>query len=496
MEKQTLQDTISSEAQTTVVEPVFNERGVIAESYSDLQGLATLETARQEHPVTRATGQSTLRSVLQAAEVALLNLSDIMSRAKINLDDGELSKATVKLFWARAFHRLLTRISVIPQHIAAIGPGSPAETNLKVQDSPAFRQYVAHLMSFDEAMICLLRRAAISTDIAIGEASLDRWEFNLLHLARVCCQEATIWEHNLAGVRCAGVVPAYETFVSTARIREAVYERVLSGDTYFTQFRGLHQIPEIIGEEVNDRLEETIRALRADRLQVAFEHLQCIDSLMQVVVASVAPMADSLSTFDYHLIRENLGLTSGSHSVCLRFHMFTHLYEQLYEAFSECALKIRPNQENDSIKSFRAIAEEKYDLPDLWLLHSVGGFCLKFRAAISEWRDEHLNMPRNNLGGTSTKSLTGSPDAVKAVKSMRDAADAKDPFNTLAQARSLTVEPNTGELRQYFDSPDSLDSYILNVTGKITQARFVQVQDRLGFFATRCPFTPPPRRSA
>ena len=124
-------------------------------------------------------------------------------------------------------------------------------------------------------------------------------------------------------------VPSYEEFVASSVIHDAVYDRVLKGDTYFTQFRGLHQIPESLGEEVNDRLEKAIRSVREDRLRDAIDELRCVDILSAPIISSVPPMADSLATMDYHDIRENLGLTSGSHSVCLRFHMFTHLYEDV-----------------------------------------------------------------------------------------------------------------------------------------------------------------------
>lgn len=496
MENRTATIDGESRRKSVVGEPVYNEKGIIAESYRELQGLASLENARYEYPVQKASDQSTLRAVFQAAEVALLNLSDIMSRAKTNLDEEAFSKAAVKMFWARAFNRLLTRISVIPQQLAAVASSNHDKGSLKIQESPAFREYFEKLVSFDRKVMRLLECNALNAEVAIGDGSLDQWEFNLLHLIRVCSHESTIWEHNLAEVRLPDPVPAYSNFVAAQTIREAVYERVLSGDTYFTQFRGLHQIPEILGEEVNDHLEEVIRQLRAGRLQMVVEHLQCVDILMQVVVASVSPMADNLSTSDYHLIRENLGLTSGSHSICLRFHMFTHLYEDLYEALSNYALKVQPNPENNPVTSLRAIAESKNNILESWLIHLIGQYCLKFRASVSEWRDEHLNMPRNNLGGHSTKSLTGSPDAVKAVRAMRDGSRAKDPFIELAESRNFPGEPKDGQLLQYFDSPDSLDFRILEITGKITQTRFIQVQERLGFFANRCPFSAPPRRKA
>ena len=183
-------------------------------------------------------------------------------------------------------------------------------------------------------MLRLIRTGEFPAESAIASQSLENAAFNLVHVARVCNQESTIWERNLAAVRVPADVPSYAAFVVSRGMREAVYERVLKGDTYFTQFRGLHQIPEILGEEINDRLEQSIREIRSHRLERAVEQLSIVGSLTEGVLASLPPMVDNLSTSDYHEIRENLGLTSGSHSVCLRFHMFTHLYEQLWDELS------------------------------------------------------------------------------------------------------------------------------------------------------------------
>ena len=62
-------------------DPVFNDRGVIAENYHELQGLGVLAAARRSHPLPKASAESTLRAVFQAVEIALLNLADVVGRA-------------------------------------------------------------------------------------------------------------------------------------------------------------------------------------------------------------------------------------------------------------------------------------------------------------------------------------------------------------------------------------------------------------------------------
>jgi hypothetical protein len=495
MEPQAVSNGLNSNPKIALDGPIYNERGIIAENYYDLQGLGVLSAARQAYVLPKGSPESTLRTVFQCVDIALLNLSDVMSRAVTDLEQGAFSRSTIKMFWARGFHRVLTQLSLVPTQLGFVAARQKESGTLRIHESPAFKEYIVNLGRFDKKVIELVESGALRPEKAFAESSLDNWEYNFFHLARICNHEGTIWEENLAGVQIPAPVPSYEEFVASSVIHDAVYDRVLRGDTYFTQFRGLHQIPESLGEEVNDRLEKAIRFVREDRLRDAIDELRCVDILSVPIVSSVPPMADSLATADYHEIRENLGLTSGSHSVCLRFHMFTHLYEDLCDEVVKCAARISPDC-TDPEDLLRNVALTASDDEDTWLLNLLGSYCLSFRAFIFQWRDEHVHMPRNNLGGELTKSLTGSKDAIKAVKGMRDGARARDPFTVLARARNLKDESAPTFLAAYFDSDNSLDSRLMAITGKVTQDRFVEVQERLGFFANKCPFSPPPRRKA
>jgi hypothetical protein len=458
---------------------VHNERGVIAERYSELQGLPVLEAARAIHPLPPASPASTVRAVFQSCEIALLNLADLMRRAAADVLDGRVGAARVKLAWAVGFHRVLVRLSLMPQQLATRQSAARAG-RLGIAESPAFGEYVDALGAFDSAMLGEIDAGRLPVDEALGGASLDQPLFGLLHAARVGNHESTIWEDNLSDVPMASECTPYSIFVSAEGMRNAVYDRVLSGDTFFTQFRGLHQIPETLGDEANLHLEQAVRDIRDDRFEDASDHLRTVTVLAEGMLASLPPMADNLATADYHEIRENLGLTSGSHSVCLRFHMFSDLYGQLASAL-EARTATPPA------------------VPADWLLERLQAEALTFRSLIFQWRDAHLHMPRNNLGGGATKSLTGSPDAVTAVKRMRQAARDADPMMPLARARGLRPPPPAKQpprLRAYLDSTQSLDTQLLMATGRVTQQRFIQVQERLGFFANKCPFSPPPPRRA
>jgi tryptophan 2,3-dioxygenase len=479
---------------------VYNELGIIAEHYRDLQGLPVLEAARQAYPLPKASDASAIRAVFQAAEIAILNLADVVGRAAADVERDALARASVKILWARGFHRVLLRLSVIP-HQLGLPSAARCEGRLRIADSPALQEYGRVLARFDREVLARVGDGTLDLEETLRTDSLESAVFALVHAARVSSHDTTIWERNLSEVPVSAPVPSYAEFVVARTVRDAVYDRVLKGDTYFTQFRGLHQIPETLGEEANDHLEQAIRDINADRLSAALAHLRCATTLIDSMLASLPPMADNLATSDYHVIRENLGLTSGSHSVCLRFHMFTDLYTQLAKAI-ERGLVGSDAMAGDAdavAAAVRAVDDARLDDPAAWLYHQLVNEGLAVRSSILQWREQHLHLPRNNLGGGYTKSLTGSPDAVLAVKKMRRAARASDPMLNVARARGLageTVEEAPGSLAEYLESDESLDSRILQCTGQVTQRRFVAVQERLGFFANRCPFAPPPHRLA
>ncbi len=478
--------------------PYQNERGVIAEQYSELQAIRVLDEARRSYPLPPTSPESTVRAIFQAVEIALLNLEDLLSRAAADVEDRCFGPAAVKMSWARGFHQVMVHLSVLPHQLGLVGDTGDSGT-LRISDSPALRAYSQALRRFDFTIALCADSSELQIEKSLAEESLESNELRLLHLSRICSHETTVWERNLSAVYVPVEVPSYEEFVVTRGMRDAVYDRVLTGDTFFTQFRGLHQIPEILCVEINDRIEKAILEIDADRPHAAYKHLRCANILSAGILASLPPMTDNLVTSDYHNIRENLGLTSGSHSVNLHFHLFRDLYQQLWEALAKSIVGTQPHDVSGCPveSAIRRAAENPDQSREAFLLNLIGNECLQLRSFIGTWRDEHLQLPRNNLGSNRTRSLTGSLDAIKAVKGMRDAARAKDPMQPLASARGLLDDRATQAPRpitEYLQNPDSLDAIIADATGSVTQQRFHEVQARLGVFAKECPFSPPPRR--
>ena len=476
-----------------------NHRGIIAEQYSDLQGIPVLKAAKGAYPLPRASAESSLRAVFQAAEIALLNLEDLVSRITADVECGAFGPASVKMSWVRGFQRLLVQLSLLPHQIGFGDDVAEAVGVLRISDSSALRAYTNALKRLDTSVLGRMGTEELPIGCLLAERSLDSSSLNFLHMLRVCNHETTIWEYNLAEIYVPVAVPGYDEFVVTQGMRDAVYDRVLKGDTFFTQFRGLHQVPEILCDEINDRIESAIVNIRGESLQAAFEHLRCANILATGVTAALPAIVDNLATSDYHKIRENLGRTSGSHSVGLHFHLFRDLYQQLWEALAGSLSEGRAGAVNYEMlcAAIRRATEQRYQDARAFLLYLLGNECLDLRSFIHLWRDEHLNLPRNNLGGNRTKSLTGSFDAIKAVQKMRDAARTKDPMQPLADVRDhRNGRPGDRQLplTNYMSTPESLDSIIVQLTGEVTRERFPNVQQREGVFAMPSPFSPPPRR--
>lgn len=443
-------------------EPARNARGVIAENYYDLQSLGLVERARRDRDFEPATSFSHLRTLLQGAEIALYNLADLLRRAA----DGP--GQAVKLGWISGFHAVLAALGAAGSTFTA-AETAPGSAGVRLRESPAFREYVDALRRFDDAMRARAEGGTLDLACVLDRSSTDSAEFRVVHLARIANHQSTIWERSLLATADPAPDVAHAELTASSILREAVYEHRLTGDTYFTQFRALHQIPELLAAEINDRLEAAIRALRAGERERALGHLCWANSLARPAAACLPPMIDNLATSDYHQIRENLGLTSGSHSVGIRYHMFTDLYDQLCAEVADSGVLEGP------------------------LAPLFRGQVAAFRGFVFGWRDQHLHLPRNNLGGDSTRSLTGSPDAVSVVRGMSEHARQKDPGR--AVLTTPAIDPTEPELAGYLAEPGSLDTLLLSTTGHVTQGKFAAVQERLGLFAQACRFKKPARRS-
>jgi hypothetical protein len=368
---------------------------------------------------------------------------------------------------------VLVRLSLVARDLA-IAHSREWDTAwpLRLDSSDGFSEYLRTLKRFDSTLTRSIDTGHIDVQRALSDGSWVDVDFSLLHLIRIGNHESEIWERNFLAASVPVPPGDYSAFIASSTLREAVFEHVLEGDTYFTQFRGLHQIPELLAAEIADALEGAIRAVRSAETTRGTTFLTWANALASPIESCLPAMVDNLTTHDYHEIRENLGLTSGSHSVGIRYHMFTHLYEQLWSELANLEERSGP----------------QYDL--------LVTQALFFRSFVFQWRDEHLHLPRNNLGGAETRSLTGSPDAVSVVEGMSEHARETDPANALISPAEDEPTPalGRGALSCYLRGGDSIDGTLLTATGRVTQSKFRDVQERTGYFANKSGFSKPPLR--
>lgn len=463
-----------------------NNRGPIASSYDELQAIDLLIKARASYASPPHSRASTVRTTLQAFELVLLNLSDLTDRMSVDLEQGRIAVASVKASWRLAFNRLGTHLSFVAVQAAA-APSKDPGRSVGFTESPALQGYVSSLRRLDTVLSGLLSTQPARVREAVAASSSDDELVRLLHHFSLSCHEGTVWESALAELTLPRELPDYATFIDSRGLKAAIESMRIEGDTYLMQFRCLHQVPEILSFEANDHLAAAIRVLREGAGEQALYHVAAASDLVAGIVAAMTTLVDSLVLADYHDIRENLGVTSGSHSVSLRYHLGRDLYSQLSEALVT-AMAARPKSTADALDLPGA---DRCDATWLALLREA----LRLRSLLKQWRRWHIHLPRSNLGAEMTRSLSGSPDAIHTVTMMRDEAEREDGLAGFARAFGVAVDNAApGPLSAYLRSEQSVDRQILALRGRITRDRFPEVQNRSGYFAAPARFAIPPKR--
>jgi hypothetical protein len=249
-----------------------NQRGPIAASYAELQAIEILVAAWRSSSVEQHSRASSLRAVLQSVEVLLLNLADLTTRAAANLRHGRLALTTTKLGWCLGIHRLATHLSFVASQVG-IEFSAPSAASLPFADSPALADYVQETKDFDDQASPLLASdpCAIGPTTAVDPHDADG-SARLFRAVSVCCHEATIWEGAFSAIVSPVQIADYGAFIDSRTIRAAVDALWLDGDTFITQFRGFHQIPELLSFEANAAITPAIRDLRAGARDAALCH--------------------------------------------------------------------------------------------------------------------------------------------------------------------------------------------------------------------------------
>lgn len=453
-----------------------NSKGVIAETYHELQALGILEKASTIYQIKKVSSWALIKAILQGTEICIQNLNELLQRIINDLNNRKIDKVAIKTAWFKDLNYLLVKLTNTIHLLINEELKKPSQNSLQMSSVTKLERM---LKKADSAIRQYIKSGNILQETFLEKENLNNDFYKFLHDYRIIVYEITIWNKNINSFSIPSDT-TYETFIGLELVTKAVNEPKLKGDTFFTQFRCLHQIPEVLTVVVNNYLEQAINDLKKNDIVNVHKNLRIANILFEIALDSLRPIIDNLSHNDYHEIRENLGLTSGSHSTNIHFHLFRDLYGGITSEYM--------NSFFFNKKNYKALIEKDYTLK------LVEVEILNLRNLVNQWRNLHLHLPRINLGENKTKSLIGANEAVESVRKMQNAANSKDPLNPLVIMYSRNYSNNNSSIVNYIEANKSFDKELGKTLGSITQKRFSNVQHREGFFAKQLKFKNPLKR--
>ncbi|MES2498688.1 MAG: hypothetical protein V4618_21445 [Pseudomonadota bacterium] len=419
----------------------LSDTGQIADSYDTLHSVRLITAILDSIPVTLPEGARARYLFFILGRCFDANLVELCDWARRDVRNGATDQAANTLLWIERLLRLKHDIGLFRSFAASdhrIGAEQPESA------------FLAALDTLSDALLTHFGQAGFP---AIGAAeSLTGADAMLFHRAKniVLLAKEDALSDPLPDDVAPDIVAAHLQCVAAAAAGLA-----MNRPTHINQFCLLHQVPELIVPTVL-RLWTSIESdLAAGDLAEARDHAQVAGDLLSIMVLSIAPLAEILYPSEYFKFRGNLGATSGSSSAALRGKLLTTAYVRLAEHMVAQGAK-------------RGASGH----PHQRLMEQIA----RNRDLLYKWRALHMALPRNVLGSDGTKSLMGSPDALKAVSSMADAFAGKDPLTaTLGRVTEFGFAPAGATAR--------LDAALLSETGRVARDEFWQVQERIGPWA-------------
>lgn len=415
-----------------------SDAGQIADSYDTLHSVRLVTLILDSIPTTLGEEARARYLFFILARLFDANLAALCDWARDDVQDGRTGQAANTLHWIERLLRLKHEIGLFrPLVVPDPCPG----------EQPPASVFPPALEAFSAALSAFFDQAGFP---AIGsEDAIESAEVMLFHRAKNIILLAK--EDGLGPLPediAPDIVAAHLDCVAATAAGLA-----MNRPTHMGQFCLLHQVPELIVPTVLDRWSSIEASLDAADPYGALEHAQSAGDLLSIMVLSIEPLAEILYPSEYFKFRGNLGATSGSSSAALRGKLLTGAYVRLAERAAAASLN-GTGRAHDRLMAQLA----------------------RNRELLYKWRALHLALPRNVLGSDGTRSLVGSPDALKAVRTMSDIFAAKDPltaiFGPVADAGLLSI-----------DAVERLDAALLSETGRVARNEFWQVQERVGTWA-------------
>ena len=452
-------------------------------TYSYLHGLQHLDQVLRASPRRARPAEATL-ALFRCAELCLFVLGRLASTMAAHIDAGRLGAALSDAHWRAAFNGLVYRVSLLS---AELGSGKDADPKLDLRLSPTFHDYRTRV---DALHLCLMHRWR-EDGVDVFTKDLDDPRRRIFFDEFVNTSDENVWSANLASVRLAGesLMPGesdaafYERTVRTADLRAMATAMDTREDSDLLSFRVIHQIVEVVANQVNRDLCESVPALlqsSPDALSRTVETFAASNRLLTIVDEAMRVMMRSLTPHAYSSVRPNLGMVRGTSSVVLRKTLFNSTYPLLVRAFKLRLADGSPSRASDD----EAIRQRVTELAPGSSESGLARQLILLHQHIRTWRDNHQQLPKTHLGsspidGQPTVSLSGSASAVDIAHQLRQ-THAHDPIAPIYQGVLGRDPAPVHELLK----PGGFDEFMAHATGRAALAVYSTIQDR---FYKRCP---------
>jgi tryptophan 2,3-dioxygenase len=455
-------------------------------SYPDLHALDRIDQSRNvklDHPSARA-----IRAVLQAAEIGLLNSSDLSKRAVADIDAGNIGDAEEKNRWISSFQQTLHSLALLAAKIPSYGEGA----TVSIAHSPHAGLCLDDLEAFHKAM----QSAGLTSEEHISTLNLHNPGRSITHHASIDSNYTRLWQDMLQQANLPGVsreadeneYEFYERVVGTKALNLAVNELDQKGDNFLRQFRAYHQMSEILVQQANELIADAIPQIldkEYGNLRQANENMKVALSMLDVVNQNVVPILRNLSVNKYQDIRGSLGITSGSHSPHLRGGLFGPIYTMFI-----AAVKHRVAGDGFTNKeTLEAALEKVMDNPlnqdqETYDQYQLLQQAHKLHLAVRNWRELHgqfilTQIPTTPDQEQTTGSISGSKSALRAAHGMKYYAHSERDVALPLYESLLGKDYNAVSKTAFAPDEGSFLEELFENTAKVVAERSAPVQNRI-----------------
>lgn len=431
-----------------------NDLGIICESYTEVHALDILGKAYTQNRSGISGERLMLRTLLQCVELLHLNLIELSEKQQKTMVNGHLSCAFQCTLWHSSLLNLCNQL--ISYTLTLSSPIDSISNQTTIM-----RKYLNAYENLCKETTVFIKKTH-STKNNMLAVLFSSPLAGILHNMKIIFlrNESMICYYSILFIENKNLKETWllEETLQCNKIKEAFNSLKLKGETYINQFRLLHQIPELLGMYCLETIEElkTLENSKESDYKLIEATIKITD-LMQFIVLCTDILFSNLVPKEYHDFRRNLGLVSGTQSEVLAKKLFKSDYHWLV------------NKINDRLKCWGNKASFEYRT----LLQREK----QLRQSVLRWRDTHLGLPRNVIGGFGAKSIAGA-DAVQTVYHMRMASlsNENDQYKNAYKPSFTTDELSTSYKKK-------LDNLLLKITADVTKEKFPDTQQRTGDYS-------------